>query len=136
MVLLPAAVLRALGPAISHGALEGVETVKSRLVLLVLATVNAGIDEDPVAAEPFTGTLKLRAVALGTTIEFGLTYIVTGIVTGLFGRATPVVAFVPVIVTVPVQVRPTDGMVLGGVTLIGNEALSLMTAAVTPDVSH
>src|SRR4051812_48138452 len=96
----PAAVLRTVGPASSHGSPGAAVAAKSRFVELVLLIVSV------FESVALGATLKLRAMGVATSIALELTYMLTGIVTGLFGSATPVVGFTPVIVTVPVQVVP------------------------------
>jgi hypothetical protein len=125
----PAAVLPP-AEALSQGELCAVDTVKSRFVELVLVTVSV------LKSLPFGATLKFSATGAATSIEFALAYIVTGIVTGLLGSATPVVGLMPVIVIVPVQVTPAAGIVVGGVTDIGNVAVLPTCAVVTPEESQ
>ena len=58
----------------------------------------------------------------------------TGMVTGLFGSAAPVVGLMPAMVIVPVQV--VSAAMPPGVTVIGNDVSLPTTAAVTPEESQ
>ena len=116
------------GTVESQFPLDGADTLKPRFVELVLET-----DSD-CESEHCGARLKFRAIGLTTSIGFELTYMLTGMVTGLFGSAAPVEGLMPAMVTVPVQVVPET--MEPGVTVIGNEVSLPTTAAVTPEESQ
>jgi len=124
----PAAVLRAGGETESHVAFAGVDVWNGKSVALVLVTTSF------CEAEPLTAVLKFNATGFATSMEPLLTYMLTGMVSGLFGNAAPVVGLMPLIVTAPVHVVPET--MLPGVTVIGKVASFVTTAVVTPDESQ
>ena len=127
MVLEPAAVLRLVGPISNHGTADDPTVKAMSAPVLVTVKVACGLDADD------TDVVKLRAIGLTTSSGLLLTYIVTGIVTGLFGNALPVAGLVAAIVTVPVQVVPLT--MVPGATFTG-KVDSPVPAVVVPTESQ
>src|SRR4051794_16638750 len=112
MVLEPAAVLRLVGPISSHGTVDCPTVKDMSAPVLVTVKVCCGLDEDE------TDAVKLRAIGLTISSGLLLTYMVTGSVTGLFGKALPVAGLVAAIVIVPLHVVPLT--IVPGETFTGN----------------